>query len=238
MTTPLIFNTPELVIRAAMRQAKLLEKGSDPTSEDFAEQIGNLNGVIQFAATQGLKLFLWKDIPIVLTVAVPSYVITYAYPNAATNPLQKREAWYVTSSGNQYPLIEYSWQEWETLSTKSQPGTPTNVFIDKQATTFTLILWPVPDTTGALGTAHLLVRTRPPQMITLNEQIIFPTEWYLYLVWNLAAQLCQGQPQAVIARIDQMAATYKEALEGFDVEDAPTVLQVDPRMGYQTSRFS
>src|SRR5882724_2295123 len=103
MTTPAILNTPEQIITDAMRQAMILEKGSTPNGEDFVENLSRLNGVIQFAQTQGLKLFLWKDIPVTLVVGTPSYVVTFAYPNASTNPLQKREAYYLTSSGNQFP---------------------------------------------------------------------------------------------------------------------------------------
>lgn len=236
-TTPLNLNTPDLVIRDAMREAQLLDKGATPNSEDYAVHIERLNALVQYLQTQGIKLFLWKDTTIALVAGTQAYVVTNAFTNASTNPLQAREAYYLYPSGSQYPLIPFSWNEWVTLSTRSQQGQPVNFFVDKQATTFNFNLWPIPNANAALGTAHLLVRTRAPQMLQLNEQTVFPTEWFLTLVWGLAAEICTGQPAAVVQRCEARAEMYRNALEGFDVEDTPTQFQVDPRSGYHLSRF-
>lgn len=236
-TTPLNLNTPELCIRDAMREAQLIEKGANPNSEDYTIHLSRLNQMVQLWMTQGLKLFLWKDIAVTLVASQQVYAVTSTFVNMNTNPQQMREGYYLYPSGSQYPLIPYSWNEWNTLSTRSQIGQPTNFFVDKQATAFNVSLWPVPSATAALGTVHLLVRQRAPQMLQLNEQTIFPTEWFLPLVWGLADEICIGQPAEIIQRCTAKSLVYRELLEGFDVEDTGTQFQPDPRMGYHLSRF-
>ena len=86
--TPLNLNTPELAIRQAMANAFLLEKGSNPTSEDYATYMPVLNGMIQFWITQGLKLFLWKDTP--LTMVAVSCARCSALVNIS--PIGKRKS--------------------------------------------------------------------------------------------------------------------------------------------------
>src|SRR6266699_4902019 len=235
-TTPVLFNTAELCVRDAMREAQLIDKTATPNGEDFANHVNRLNQIVQLNMTQGLKLFLWKDTPVTLVAGIQAYPITNAFVNSNTNPQQMREAYYLYPSGSQYPLIPYSWNEWNTLSTRSQQGQPTNFFVDKQATTFNFNLWPIPDSTAALGTAHVLVRQRAPQMLQLNEQTQFPTEWFLFLVWSLADEICIGQPAAIMQRCAEKALLYRTMLEGFDVEDTGVQFQPDPRAGYHLSR--
>jgi hypothetical protein len=66
-------------------------------------------------------------------------------------------------------------------------------------------------------------------MISLNDTVSFPLEWYMYLQWALAEQLCTGQPDSVIARCERMAARFRVAIEGWDVEDAGTRFVPDSR---------
>lgn len=237
MATPLNLNTPELLVRQAMSNAFLLEKGTNPSSEDYAQHLGVLNSLIQFLITQGLKLFLWKDVPLTMVAGQQSYPITTAFVNSSTNPLQVREAYYLYQEGSQYPLTPFSWNEWSMLSTRSQAGTPVNFFVDKQATSFNFNLWPVPQADNVFDSVHILVRQRAPQILQLNEQIMFPTEWFIGLAWMLSHEISTGQSATIIARCEKMAAYYKQALEGFDVEDAPTQFQPDSRVGYAASRF-
>ena len=71
----------------------------------------------------------------------------------------------------------------------------------------------------------------------ITDTTVFPLEWYQGLRWLLAQQICQGQPQEVISRIDMMAAKYQEDLDGWDVEDAQVFFTPDTRGMYWGSRF-
>ena len=49
------------------------------------------------------------------------------------------------------------------------------------------------------------------------------------LRWALADDICTGQPQAIMDRCAGRSRYYKEILEGWDVEDAPTRFTPDQR---------
>jgi len=231
-------NTPDAIIRGGLFEAQLLEPGSSPTSEQLARGMEVLNQIVQFHATQGMKLFLWQDLTGPLVAGQASYTITANMGNFNTNPLQAREVYYLQPSGAQYPLTPFSWNEWSMLSERSQQGVPVNYFLDKQSTAFNFWPWPIPDANGAQGVIHTVVRVRPQQMVQLTEQTIFPPEWAIFLRWAVADEMCTGQPQGIITRCREKMEYYRTALEGFDVEDqASTQFQVSPQMGYGRSRF-
>ena len=237
MTAPLNVNTPELCIRMAMEDAQLLEDGDNPTGEDYAKYLPRLNSLIQAWQVEGLKLFLWKDVEITLRAGQQDYLFTPGGDVSMLNPLQMRECYYRDPSGTQRPLNPMSWNEWELLSQPGAGGAINSFKVDKQATVFRVSFWMVPDTNSALGTCHMLVRQRAAQVIALNEQLMFPSEWFIALHWGLSSEICMGQPASVIQRCDQKAAYYKEMLEGFDVEEAPVTFEPDPRYMYAGSRF-
>ena len=57
------------------------------------------------------------------------------------------------------------------------------------------------------------------------------------LRWALADELSTGQPQAIMDRCERKATAYRQALEDWDVEDAPTSFTPDQRALYATSSF-
>ena len=70
----------------------------------------------------------------------------------------------------------------------------------------------------------------------LDETMNFPEEWRLALRWGLANDWCTGQPQAIMDKCEKNAATYLMGLEDWDVEDAPTRMEIDNR-AYSNGNF-
>ena len=84
---------------------------------------------------------------------------------------------------------------------------------------------------------HLLVQNQITQMVSLTDTTAFPLEWSMGLRWGLADELATGQPQAIMDRCEKRATAYRQALEDWDVEDAPTSFTPDQRALYATSSF-
>ena len=74
-------------------------------------------------------------------------------------------------------------------------------------------------------------------MVMLTDETAFPLEWSMGLRWGLADELATGQPQAIMDRCERRATAYREKLEDWDVEDAPTSFAPDQRVTYATSSF-
>lgn len=242
MTMPATNGTPFRLIKDAMYEGGLLAKGRDPSSESLAQYFDRLQDVFQWMQTRGLKLWLEYDIPI---TPVPGQNLYSLGPTAAggnvnmVRPTRCKEAYYTDQSANRRPLIPMGRSEWDTLATVTTLGTITSWYGEKHQLTYNFFVWLTPDS-AQTGTIHAILQQQMAGLVTLTDQVNLPIEWYLTMMWNLAAEICTRQPQKVIDRCTQKAAAYLEDLENWDVEDADTRFTPDTRTSAQgyTGRFN
>lgn len=220
------------IIADAMRDAGKLQKGSMPDSDDLATNMRRLNDIINLWQTQGLKLFLQEEVSVPLTVGQTLYVLGPSGP-AVVMPKPPRilQGYILTAVSNvRRPLVLISRDEWERLSQVSgNNGTINSFMVDKQAYATNLNLWPPPDSTEVQNTATFLMQVQATNPLALTDTMGFPQEWRIALRWGLADDICTGQPQAIMDRCEKNAKKYRDALEDWDVEDAPTEFAVDSR---------
>lgn len=236
MTTPASQYTASRIITFAYRDAELVQEGSSPNGEQMARGWMMLNDMINLWVTQGLKLFLTTDTPVTLVAGTNKYVLGPG--GSGLKPLQVVEGYYKDQNGIQRPLIPLAWDDWIKLSQVTQLGPVTQYFVDKQVSVFNVFMWLTPDATAALGQVHLVLRNQVTGPVALTDAVGFPVEWYIALRWGLASELATGQPDRVLQRCDQKAAQYRQALDDWDVEDAPTSFAPDQRMTYWGQEFN
>lgn len=243
MTTPSI-NTPNAIIADAYMDAGLLMEGQTPNSEQLASGMRRLRDVINFLQTEGLKLWLNQDITVPIVAGQMTYTFKPSGSVDMTKPLRVLEAYYLYDSDNtRRPLTVMALSDYWTLgqagTLTANRGTITQYLVNKFAAELSVTFWQCPnDEEEDNGDVHLLMQVQVTNPISLTETMEFPEEWRMALRWGLAADICTGQPQAVIDRCEGKALYYKNALEAWDVEDAPTRFAVDTsRGGYQTGGF-
>lgn len=140
------------------------------------------------------------------------------------------------STNTLYPLIPMGRSEWDNVGTRSSPGTVTQYYVDKQPAVLNVNLWQTPSPEFAtLGQVHLIVQQQQTNVVQLNDQMVFPEEWFLALMWGLADQSSTGQPRDIVQIAKANAALYFQLLNDWDIEDAPTQFQPDPRLQYGSS---
>lgn len=237
MSTALALNSSERIIRLAMKDAGLLQDLSDPTPDQFSEYMGRLNDILNYLQTQGLKLWLQVDTPIPLTASKATYNLGPTGDVVMTKPLRVLQAYYLDSGGIRRPLIVLSRDDYMRLSQVSNTGAVNSYFVDKQLTQLAVSLWLVPDATAATGTVHVLLEQQVTNLVQITDTMAFPQEWFLALRWALADDLSTGQPVAIMQRCSQKAEFYRQALEDWDVEDAPTKFEPDSRSQYYQNSF-
>jgi len=236
MTTPAI-NTPYAIINDAMHDAGYLQLGQTPNGEQLASNMRRLEDLINTWQTQGLKLWLNVDLPVVLVAGQATYTFGATGTIPMNKPLRVVEAYYIDANAVRRPLIPLAWNDYIRLGNVTNQGAIAQYFVDKQATLLSVRFWLVPDATAATGSVHLLLQTQVTNPISLTEAMNFPNEWRMALRWGLADDISTGQPATIMARCQMKAAQYRDMLENFDVEDAPTSFQPDPRSQYATFRF-
>ena len=237
MTTPTSQYTAGRIISDAYFDAQLIQEGSSPNGEQMARGFMRLNDMINLWVTQGLKLWITSDVTVPLVANQNKYVLGPGGDVNMVKPLQIVEAYYSDQAGVRRPLIPLAWDDWVRLSQINQTGQINSYFVDKQQLFFNVWMWLMPDAVAATGTVHLITRNMVTGPVNLTDNVGFPVEWYMALHWGLASEICTGQPERIIQRCERMAAQYRQALDDWDVEDAPTQMVPDPRMGYYGQEF-
>jgi hypothetical protein len=215
------------IIQKAYQNAGKIPRGGTPTSAQQTDALSTLYDVIAFEVTKGLKLWLQSESAVTLTSGQGTYSFYPSGNITITKPLRILDVVYVDSSGATRPLVIISRDEWLRTTNRSQTGSVNQAFVEKLYDRLNLNLWYVPDTSAALGSVRVTVAGQATLPSSLSDTIAFPPEWGLFWQWRLGQELATGMPQEIIARCDQMVGVYRESLEGFDVEEAPTYFTVD-----------
>lgn len=236
MTTPTYYSSYARAIQEAYENAGYTAVGQRPSGEQWARGMNKLNTILMYLQTKGLKLFTWSDITLTLTSASQYAVGPSASGISMTKPLELRESYFLNSSGNKVPLNSISWNEWTRLPISS-PGQPTNIFVDKQPTVLNINLWPAPDTTSQGGSVHLIFQTPVAKGVSLTDNIGFPEEWFLCIMWTLADELCIGRPAPIQEKCKANRERYAKDAEDFDVENTSIRFAVDTQGGMYGSEF-
>lgn len=232
MTTPADFAQPVRIIHYAYWDAGLIPEGETPPSDKIASAMNRLNDLINLWGTQGLKLWTYLDQSITLTAGTSQYVLGPSGSIITVKPLRAIQGYYLDSTGvNRRPIYPISWDEWLRLSQVTSQGSISQYFVDKQAANLVVNFWMNPDTTAATGTAHLLIPRQITNFTGLTDTMNFPQEWFMGLRWGLADELAVGQPEAIMQRCQQRAATFRTQLEDWDVEDTETRFQPNSMQG-------
>ena len=240
MTAP-ADNTPLSVISDAYFDAGLTQEGQTPNSEQIVTGMRKLTDLVNLWQTQGLKLWLQKELSLPLTAGINQYALGPGgvLPTLQFKPMRiLSSAYYMDSDGNRRPLMMISREEWMRLSTTVSQGPINSFFVDKQQIQILVNLWLTPDTQAATGHVILLMQEQVTNLVSLTDAMNFPQEWFIALRWGLADDICTGQPQAIMQRCMMKAALYLAMLESWDVEDASTTFAPDSRMFTNQGRFS
>jgi hypothetical protein len=234
-----VSNTIYGIINDAMHDAGLLGLGDEPNSEQLAVTMRRLCDVINLYQTQGLKLFLLEDKEIPLVAGQATYTISPTGDVVMTKPSRILEAYILLTNGKvRRPIVPLSWDDYFRLSqVEGNNGAINSYFVDKQADSLNVTFWNTPDAEEAVNTAHVLLQVAAPNPINLTASMDFPQEWRIALRWGLADDICTGQPEAIMARCAGKAKIFRDALEDWDVEDAPTFLAMDSRYYQGGGRF-
>jgi hypothetical protein len=237
MTTPTTFSAAERIITYAYRDAGIIGRTANPTSDQLADGLNRLNDLINLWQTQGIKLWLLADTSVTLVVGQKKYALAPSGDVVMTKPLKVIQAYYLSAELVRRPLSVLAWEEWLRLSQTSTQGAVNSYFVDKQATHLDVSLWPTPDSQAATGTVQLLLQHQVQNFVGLRADMNFPMEWAIALRWGLADDLATGQPQEIVERCERRATAFRQALDDWDVEDASVKFVPDARMG-QPNHFN
>lgn len=225
------------VIQKAYQNAGKIQRGGFPSTGQLADGLSTLQDIVAYEGTRGLKLWLETEVPITLMAGKQSYSFMPGGDISQIKPYRVKEASYVDSGGAVRPLTPVSREEWTMLTNRQSQGAINQYFVEKLFDRMNVYFWYIPDAPTAQGKVLIVLANQAQSPVLFASDTRFPPEWALFLQWRLAQELATGMSQETVTRCDQMTGMYREQLEGFDVEEAPTYFTVDTQ-GRMGSSFS
>ena len=195
-----------------------------------------LNMMIKSWVGDGMALWVRKTASITLVTSTQSYTVGPTGDKVIDRPYKITQAWRQDSSNNDSPIELLAMDSYNLLSSKTNEGTPTQIFYDRTLTDGTIYVWPVPDATAASEYTLEIEYQKPyDDMDSAADDFEFQQEWYLALLYGLSSILSDymGLPLAERGFIARKAQMYKEDALSTIVEDESTFFTFDTtRNGY------
>lgn len=212
-------------ITRAYRILGNLEPPWNPSDDQMTQGIIAMNAMFKGWQADGINLWRQEQVSIAVPALSQSILITPKVQGV------EEARWVVTPAPNLFerPLGYFSYVDYMTLPNKLSQTTsgPSVYMFDKQDTTSTLWLWPIP-TNG--GTLNATVARSVNDVTDPNEQTDVPNEWTEGVIYNLADRLMDDQGTAsadpqTANRITQHAIAFYTKLLNFD---RPTSVWIRP----------
>ena len=238
------YPTATVVIQAALEAIAAVdpEATSVPTTVESASALTVFNFLVTSWQAHGMQVWLQKLGTSALT-ATSSFTVG---PSGAINqerPLAITQAWLRNSATDPVdtPLEIVDRDTYNRNSTKTQGGTPTQLFYDPEYAKADgtnakgkIYLWPAPDATAVAEYDLYFVYTRPIQDFDTGggaATLDFPQYWFNAVKWNLAYELSfnYGLPIEAQNKLKTMADETLRLALSFDVDQQSVFFQIERR---------
>lgn len=177
------------------------------------------DGTVHWTTINGAPSGSTVTLTAVLTDAVSSGAVVYAYTSKAKRPMRVTEAViHSYSSGNDTPITNGSREEYFNQSSKTADAQVNTIYYDPQVTAPKLWVWPQSD--DERDYLKMYVQRSLEDVDAATDLVDFPQEWFLFLSYNLALLLGPkyGKPLAAMAGISSIADREYQRVRDFDVE--------------------
>lgn len=200
------------IVTRSMQLTGLLNPGRNPAPEVVAMGLDMLNLTLKAEQNRGNILTTIDRLTVTTTAGTASYP-------AAADALDIEFPGYTTrtTGGNTNVLLQMQREEYMAISDKTTQGIPTLMFVEKNAFPYTLILYPVPDTTMASFTysRSRLLRDMDASGTTNPD---LAARWLKWMVFNLAHDLALSfsLPATKADYLRKLSEAERDQAEGYD----------------------
>lgn len=244
------------IVTDAFRKMRVLALGQTLDTDMLDEALPRLNFILANLSSRGLPLWTYQTLQIPQVANQLSYKIgpSGAVDVVAIRPLRILDGSFIrdssTGTDNDTPLRMISRQEYLMYGSKGVTGIPNSIYydsgiVDPSDDTLTspsegygtLFVY-TPLQTGVARTIFANVQRPIFSMSTGSgptaaQEFDLPQEWYLYLVYALAADLADDYevPEDRILRLEKRRDEIRESLLDWSVETASTTFAPQARWG-------
>jgi hypothetical protein len=167
-------------IVAALRDARVIGSGAEPTADELDDSLVRFNGLLK---SWSAKANLFRNAELSVTTIGGTASVTL---NAAVRDVSAVR--HVLSATSHRPLSPWNRTEYFSLPNRTTAGNPSAYYLDRQRDAAVLYLWPVPATAQTLKLDY----SRKAETITdASETVDIPEEWQEAVWKNLAVECAE-----------------------------------------------
>jgi len=208
MSISLTYTAGEFVDEA-LKRVQILGDGQTASAYQWTIAKSHINGLLKLLVTQGPSE--WRR-----ATQTPAMVAAQAYVTCSPRPDRVHRVYYRNTAGFDLELQQWNMDDYDRIPVKTSTGRPTVFAVDRQRTSTTVYLWPVPDATVAAGTLRISYE-RVPEDVSLTSDILdIPQEWFdtlMDLVGGRTGQsLGVGEKPPVVAALERGSGNLNEVL--------------------------
>lgn len=203
------------IIKTALQEGQVIAAGEAPSTEELADCIVRLNGLLKSWEVRGYTLWRQETMQVDIVGGVnPTTLDDTVYDVAACR--------FQTSATIERPLTLFDRDQYKILPNKAQTGNPSIFYVDRQRDQVDLYLWPVPTTVSAVNIDYL----RKIEVVTnANDTLDVPQDWHETIYTLLGVRLCGMFGYPVPGELAARAAVLEAEI---DAQDRPTSYFMGP----------
>lgn len=197
------------LITEAAELAGILGSGETLSGNDADTCLRSLNNMIDAWNVERLALYTVQEST--LSTASGSFTIGYGGSINVARPVKLEDDCYFRSSGQDYPLVQMSAEQYSQLAEKSlATGWPTHIYFDAQVPLATCYLWP--QQTSAI---ELHIRYAQPltEYATLSTDYDLPPGYRKAMSYALAVEISAKFGSPLNQTVARMAVTSKRNIK-------------------------
>lgn len=173
------------VVDEALQRVQMIGDGQTASAYQWSVAKSHMNGLLKLLVTQGPSE--WRR-----ATQTPTLVASQAYVTCNPRPDRVMRVYYRNTSGFDLELQQWNMDDYDRIPVKTSTGRPTVFAVDRQRTSTTIYLWPVPDATIALGTLRVSYERVPEDVSNTSDIVDVPQEWLDTLVDLVGARTAQS----------------------------------------------
>lgn len=221
MTISLTYTAGDFVDEA-LKRVQILGDGQTASAYQWSLAKSHLNGLLKLLVTQGPSE--WRR-----ATQTPAMTASVAYVTCSPRPDRVHRVYYRNSAGFDLELQQWNMDDYDRIPVKTSTGRPTVFAVDRQRTSTTIYLWPVPDATIAAGTLRVSYERVPEDVSATSDILDVPQEAFDVLMDLVGGRTGQslgvGEKPPVVAALERGSGNLNEFLNydrGYSVRFAIT----------------
>lgn len=202
------------IVDEALQRVQMIGEGQSASAYQWSVAKSHMKGLLKLLVTQGPSE--WRR-----AIQTPTMVAAQAYVVCSPRPDRVKRVYYRNTAGFDLEMQQWNMDDYDRIPVKTSTGRPTIFAVDRQLTTTTIYLWPVPDATIAAGTLRVSYERVPEDITVTSDVVDVPQEWEDTLIDLVGARTAQsfqlGDRPAAVAAAQRGSGNLNELL-GYDRE--------------------